>query len=95
MTCPNPFVGDNVIFCPASNWVTPPFKAYDDVVELFDQDAVPNNEPVKLPVKEPVIPLVTIKDPVITELFCAMSPLRALNSFAMFLSFLYPTKVLL
>ena len=34
------------------------------------------------PEKEPVIPAVTVKDPVIVELLCAMSPLRAMNSFA-------------
>ncbi len=32
VTCPKPFVGDKVMFDPASNRVTPPFKAYEAVV---------------------------------------------------------------
>jgi len=51
--------------------------------------------PVKEPVNEPVTPAVTFNEPVTVELFCAMSPLRAMNSFAMFFSFPYPTKYLL
>jgi len=42
---------------------------YDAVVA---NDAVPNNEPV--------IPLVTLSDPVIVELFWAISPFLAMNS---------------
>jgi hypothetical protein len=62
VTCPNPFVGDNVMFGPASNCVTPPFKAYE-AVEAFDaHDDVPN--------KDPVIPPVTLR-----ELKAAAEPL--------------------
>jgi hypothetical protein len=46
------------------------------------KDAVKANDAV--PNKEPVIPPVTFKDPVIIELSNAMSPLRAINSFAIF-----------
>jgi hypothetical protein len=49
------------------------------------KDAVKANDAV--PNKEPVIPPVTFKDPVIVELSNAMSPLRAINSFAIFFSF--------
>jgi len=51
VTCPKPFVGDKVMFGPASNRVTPPFKAYEAVVAY---EAVPNKEPVNEPVKDPV-----------------------------------------
>jgi hypothetical protein len=51
-------------------------EAKDELKACVAYEAVPN--------KDPVIPLVTIKDPVITELFCAMRPLRAVNSFAIF-----------
>jgi len=47
---------------------------YDAVVA---NDAVPNNEPV--------IPLVTLSDPVIVELFWAISPFLAKNSFAIYI----------
>ena len=40
--------------------------------------------PAKEPVNEPVTPAVTFSEPVTVELFCAMSPLRAMNSFAIF-----------
>jgi hypothetical protein len=39
------------MFGPASNRVTPPFKAYEAVVAY---EAVPNKEPVNEPVKDPV-----------------------------------------
>jgi len=57
VTCPNPFIGDSVIFGPANSCVTPPFKAYDAVVALFAQEAVPNKLPVILPdtLNDPVI----------------------------------------
>ena len=34
----------------------------------------------EVPVKEPTMPFVTVKDPLTVELFCAMTPLRAINS---------------
>ena len=52
-------VGDSVTFGPASNCVTPPFKAYDAVVALeldIAKEDVPNNEPVN--------PWVAITEPV-------------------------------
>ena len=55
----------------------------DDIAKdaLVAHDEVPNNEPVRDPVKDPVIPLVTIKEPVITLLSKANSPFLATNSF--------------
>mgnify|MGYP000668178840 CR=1 FL=1 len=46
---------------------------YDDVTAFCAHDAVPNNDPV--------IPAVTLREPVIIELLSAMTPLRATNSF--------------
>ena len=39
VTWPLPVVGDKVILEPANNWVTPPFEAYDALVEVFEYDA--------------------------------------------------------
>jgi hypothetical protein len=52
-------------------------EANDALVAVFANDAVPN--------KLPVIPFVTVSDPVTILLFCAMTPLRATNSFAILL----------
>ena len=52
----------------------------DEVVRFVSPEPSPTNDPVKLP----VMPAVTIKEPVTVELFCAMSPLRAINSFMFF-----------
>jgi len=52
------------------------------VSELDDDKALAAYDAV--PVKEPVIPLVTVKEPLITLLSNASSPLRATNSFAMY-----------
>jgi hypothetical protein len=50
---------------------------YDDVTAFCAQDAVPNNDPV--------IPAVTLREPVIVVLLSAMSPLRAINSFGIYI----------
>jgi hypothetical protein len=50
---------------------------YDDVTAFCAQDAVPNNDPV--------IPAVTLREPVIIELLSAMTPLRATNSFGIYI----------
>jgi hypothetical protein len=49
-----------------------------------------------VPYKLPVIPFVTVNEPVITVLFCAIRPLRAMNSLAIISkSFPYPRLGLL
>jgi hypothetical protein len=53
------------------------FNIYDDVTAFCAQDAVPNNDPV--------IPAVTLREPVIVVLLSAMSPLRAINSFGIYI----------
>ena len=51
--------------------------AKEALVAFVANDAVPS--------KLPVIPFVTVREPVTILLFCAMTPLRATNSFAILL----------
>jgi len=86
VTWPKPLVGDNVIFGPASNWVTPPLEAYDALIAceaLVANDAVPNKLPVNDPLNDPVLyELVKLlNDDVVTKLDVAVLMLwvNALN----------------
>jgi hypothetical protein len=56
------------MFDPANSCVTPPLDAYDALI-AFDI--------------EPVIPLVTVNEPVIVESLREISPFLAINSFGM------------
>jgi hypothetical protein len=51
-------------------------NAYDTVVAFVAQLAVPCNDPV--------IPCVTVSEPLTVVLFCDIKPFLATNSFAMF-----------
>jgi hypothetical protein len=79
----------SVLFTILYNW------GVDDAVKakeaLVANDAVPNKDPVTPPppdvFNEPVIVILpdTSSVPFIVELLCAIRPLRAINSFAMFI----------